>query len=150
MLVRFSHEHQSHEVLLRVSEPARSREEIDKSIARQLWILFGDVRGIRAEIDLVAKVLCANAIASVHQARAADESELIDRLDARFKAQLSPDLPDRTDLIRFHIWLCPPSGSIEVLAKTVAMRKITSAGDAAAPFIPELCGLGPGGNPSDV
>ena len=138
LLVRFSHDRQSHDVLLRVGEPARSRDEMENDIVKQHWILFKEVRGIRVEMDLIAKSLSSNTISSEHHASVSDEPELADRLDAMFKEQLSPDLPDRTDMIRFHICLCPPSGSIEVLAKTAIMREITDADGSAKSLLESL------------
>jgi hypothetical protein len=108
-----------HEVLLRVGEPERASGQA----VREYWMTFREVRGFRMDIDLISKQLCSDAIASEDHAPVEDAPDFVDELDQRFRAQLSPEVPSREHL-RIYIRLCPPSGSIEVLAKSASMSEI--------------------------
>jgi succinate dehydrogenase flavin-adding protein (antitoxin of CptAB toxin-antitoxin module) len=112
----------SHEVLLRVGEPAT----LEGTPQRKYRIIFSRVRGFRAEMDLVAKAYCSNAISSNLHRPVAEDSDFVDKLDEDFLL-LSPRLPERNRLIDFRIPLVEPGGSLEILAETVEMTEITGA-----------------------
>lgn len=113
-------ESHTHKVLLRVSEPAT----LEGTPQKQYWIVFRHARGFRAEMDLVAKAFCGNAISSSTPRPVAEDSDFVDKLDEDFR-RLGPNPPDRTRLIDFPILLIVPGGSLEILAETVEMTEIT-------------------------
>jgi hypothetical protein len=122
--VRLTKDRLGHEVLMRVGRPPRTVEEQDADTPRQYWVTFGDVRGVRMSMDLEAKLICSDSIASEVHHLAKNESEFLGELDDTFTSELSPDVPDSSDLKHFRIHLCRPGGAIELLAKSVVIKEI--------------------------
>lgn len=110
------------EVRLRIGKPPRERDEIVK----EYWLIFRDVRGVRLEIDLLTKRACSHAIDSERHSTVEEEPAFVDELDQKFWFSVSSKVPSREHLKRFQIWLCPVSGSIELLAETASLVEAQS------------------------
>lgn len=102
-----------HRLVIVVGEPRLPPRKL-------LRITFGRVRGLQVKVDLAAKQLCSNHIASNIHAPVAERPVLVDELDSLFD-MITPDRPDRSKLKSFVITLCYPSGTIEFLAETAVV-----------------------------
>jgi hypothetical protein len=94
---------------------------------KRLRITFGQVRGLQAKLDLVAKQLCSNHIGSNIHVPVAERPALVNELDSIFD-MITPERPDRSKLKSFVITLCYPSGTIEFLAETVVVDDVIDEG----------------------
>lgn len=125
IVVRYTRENDyagGHEVAMRILEPERLGSEDDP--LKEYWLVFTKVRGIRGELDLVAKTFCSDMISSKSTKPVSEDPLFVDRLDETLSTQLTPNVPSRDNLKRFHFWLIPPAGEIELLAETVTMTEI--------------------------
>jgi hypothetical protein len=100
-----------HEVLLTVHEPMKCKDYL---------LTFGEVRGFRATIDLEAKLACRDAIQEMNHEPITVNSSFIDQLDVSYGLKV----PNSDQLTAFVFSLCPPGGTIELLAKSVTMMTI--------------------------
>jgi hypothetical protein len=88
---------------------------------RRSEILFNDARGVYVDVDLLAKELCGNQIASGH-CKVADEStdKFVARLQDRFDLYPGETM---TGLFLFMIELIHPGGIILVLARSFSEQE---------------------------
>jgi hypothetical protein len=91
---------------------------------------FNEVRGIYVDVDLLAKELCGNQIASGHCTAAEESKEaFIDRLQERFDLYRGETLEG---LFLFRIELIHPGGVILVLARSCSTMAASALGDTVS------------------
>jgi hypothetical protein len=73
-------------------------------------VVFRNALGVRVNLDLASKRLCADDISS---ARLIPESEWIAEIRSVTPAPYCP-----ADLFHFSIYLCPPGGSIDIVCES--------------------------------
>lgn len=82
-------------------------------------VRFNDVRGFYTDVDLLAKALCGDQIASGYCKKAEDASEaFVQKIDARFDLYRGETV---NGLFLFGIQLIHPAGEILVIARSFSL-----------------------------